>query len=149
MVRKLRFKCMLVTLVFGKRSDIMPPRSVPVVENQAENSVNRRGNSQRNAQAPPPPPPRDPATRALEGMARLFEQQVQQQQLQQQQLQLQLQQMQQQQLQQPPRPPRDVYDQFRRLAPKEFSGTTDPFAAEGWIHLKYIFATSIWEMRTE
>ncbi|XP_073067212.1 uncharacterized protein [Primulina eburnea] len=105
----------------------MPPRRVPVIENQAENSVNHRRNSQRNA-PPPPPPPGDPATRALEGMARLFEQQLQQQQLQ-----LQLQQMQQQQLQQPPRPQQDIYEQFRRLGPKEFSGTTDPFAAEGWI----------------
>ncbi|XP_073271330.1 uncharacterized protein [Primulina huaijiensis] len=134
---------MLVTLEFGKRSDIMPPRRAPVHENQAENSVNRRGNSPRNAPTPPPPPPGDPATRALEGMARLFEQQLQQQQLQQQQLQLQLQQMQQQHQEQPPRPPRDVYDQFRRLAPKEFSGTTNLFAAEGWIrslevHLRYL-----------
>ncbi|XP_073277659.1 uncharacterized protein [Primulina huaijiensis] len=47
------------------------------------------------------------------------------------------------QQQQPPRPPCDVYDHFRRLAPKEFSGTTDPFAAEGWIrslevHFRYL-----------
>ncbi|XP_073273257.1 uncharacterized protein [Primulina huaijiensis] len=38
-----------------------------------------------------------------------------------------------QQFHQAPRPQLDVYDQFRRLGPKEFSGTTDPFVAEGWI----------------
>ncbi|XP_073317268.1 uncharacterized protein [Primulina huaijiensis] len=27
----------------------------------------------------------------------------------------------------------DVYEHFRRLNPKEFGGTTDPFLAEGWI----------------
>ncbi|XP_073025100.1 uncharacterized protein [Primulina eburnea] len=37
------------------------------------------------------------------------------------------------QFQNAPRPQHDVYDQFRRLAPKEFSGTTDPFATEAWI----------------
>ncbi|XP_073030740.1 uncharacterized protein [Primulina eburnea] len=110
----------------------------PVTENQEENSVNRQENNQGNGPSPPPP---DVATRALEGMARLFEQQLQQQQLQQQQLQLQLQQ--QQQTQQAPRPPQDIYDQFRRLGPKEFSGTTDPFAAESWIrslevHIRYL-----------
>ncbi|XP_073041967.1 uncharacterized protein [Primulina eburnea] len=38
-----------------------------------------------------------------------------------------------QQLQQAPRPQHDMYDQFWRLGPKEFSGTTDPFAADTWI----------------
>ncbi|XP_073056891.1 uncharacterized protein [Primulina eburnea] len=74
----------------------MPPRRAPASGNQEENSVNHQGNNQGNG--PPPPPPSDAATRALEGMARLFEQQLQQQQLQQQQLQLQLQQLQQQQV---------------------------------------------------
>ncbi|XP_073057264.1 uncharacterized protein [Primulina eburnea] len=36
-------------------------------------------------------------------------------------------------MQQAPRPQNDLYDQFRRLGPKEFSGTTDPFDAESWI----------------
>ncbi|XP_073045589.1 uncharacterized protein [Primulina eburnea] len=107
----------------------MPPRRAPVNDNQGENSVNRRGNSQGNG---PPPPLADAATRALERMARLFEQQIQKQQLQQQ-----------QHLQQPPRPQHDIYDQFWRLGPKEFSGTTDPFAAESWIrslevHFRYL-----------
>ncbi|XP_075478801.1 uncharacterized protein LOC142519651 [Primulina tabacum] len=36
-----------------------------------------------------------------------------------------------------------MYDQFRRLGPKEFSGITDPFVAEGWIrylevHFRYL-----------
>ncbi|XP_073063981.1 uncharacterized protein [Primulina eburnea] len=59
---------------------------------------------------PPPPPPGDPATRVLEGMARLLEQ-----------------------VQQAPRQQTDIFEQFRRLNPKEFGGTTDPFVAEGWI----------------
>ncbi|XP_075515487.1 adenylate kinase isoenzyme 6 homolog [Primulina tabacum] len=45
----------------------MPPRRAPIIENQAENSVNRQGN-------PPPPLNGDAATRSLEGMARFFEQ---------------------------------------------------------------------------
>ncbi|XP_075475610.1 uncharacterized protein LOC142507119 [Primulina tabacum] len=58
-------------------------------------------------------------------MARLFEWQIPQQQLQQmQQLLL---------LQQAPRPQHDIYDQFQRLGPKEFSGTTDPFPTKSWI----------------
>ncbi|XP_075521439.1 uncharacterized protein LOC142554659 [Primulina tabacum] len=59
---------------------------------------------------PPPPPPGDPATRVLECMARLLEQ-----------------------VQQAPRPQVDVFEQFRRLNPKEFGGTTYLFVAEGWI----------------
>ncbi|XP_075515534.1 uncharacterized protein LOC142550181 [Primulina tabacum] len=35
--------------------------------------------------------------------------------------------------QQAPRPQQDMYDQFRRLSTKKFSGTTNPFAAESWI----------------
>ncbi|XP_042443978.1 uncharacterized protein LOC122029087 [Zingiber officinale] len=64
-------------------------------------------------------PPPDAATRLLEGMAQLFEQYAgnanrggQQ----------------------------DIYVQFRRMDPKDFSGTTDPFMAEGWIRsLEVIF----------
>ncbi|XP_075500099.1 uncharacterized protein LOC142538682 [Primulina tabacum] len=37
------------------------------------------------------------------------------------------------QVQQAPRPQVYVFQQFRRLNPKEFGGTTDPFLAEGWI----------------
>ncbi|XP_075481181.1 uncharacterized protein LOC142521891 [Primulina tabacum] len=48
-----------------------------------------------------------------------------------------------QQFQHAPRPQHDVYDQFWRLGPREFSGTTDPFAAKSWIrslevHLSYL-----------
>ncbi|XP_075521391.1 uncharacterized protein LOC142554613 [Primulina tabacum] len=82
----------------------MPPRRAPSTDRQAENTEDRQGNT-------PPPPNGDAATCAREGMARFFEQQFQQ----------------------APRPQLDVYDQFRRLGPKEFFGTTDPFAAEGWI----------------
>ncbi|XP_073056889.1 uncharacterized protein [Primulina eburnea] len=47
------------------------------------------------------------------------------------------------QQQPPPRPQQDIYEQFRRLGPKEFSGTTVPFAAESWIrslevHFRYL-----------
>ncbi|XP_073057361.1 uncharacterized protein [Primulina eburnea] len=38
-----------------------------------------------------------------------------------------------QHFQQAPRPQYDIYDQFRRLGLKEFSGPTDPCAAEAWI----------------
>ncbi|XP_073019200.1 uncharacterized protein [Primulina eburnea] len=47
------------------------------------------------------------------------------------------------QVQHAPRPQTDVFEQFRRLNPKEFGGTTDPFVAEGWIrslelHFEYL-----------
>ncbi|XP_073304589.1 uncharacterized protein [Primulina huaijiensis] len=47
------------------------------------------------------------------------------------------------QAQQSPRPQTDVYEQFRRLNPKEFGGTTDPFLAERCIrslelHYEYL-----------
>ncbi|XP_075478852.1 uncharacterized protein LOC142519708 [Primulina tabacum] len=47
------------------------------------------------------------------------------------------------QQQQATRQQQDVYEQFRRLGPKKFSSTTDPFAAEGWIrslevHFRYL-----------
>ncbi|XP_075500020.1 uncharacterized protein LOC142538594 [Primulina tabacum] len=69
---------------------------------------------------PPPPPPGDPATRVLEVMARLLEQ-----------------------VQQTPTPQVDVFEQFHRLNPKEFGGTTDPFIVEEWIrslklHFEYL-----------
>ncbi|XP_073298459.1 uncharacterized protein [Primulina huaijiensis] len=49
----------------------------------------------------------DPVTRVLEGIVHLVEQ--------------------------APRPQVDIYEQFRRLNPKEFGGTIDPLVAEGWI----------------
>ncbi|XP_075478860.1 uncharacterized protein LOC142519718 [Primulina tabacum] len=47
------------------------------------------------------------------------------------------------QAQQAPRPQQDIYEQFRRLNPKEFSGTKDLFMAKGWIrflelHFRYL-----------
>ncbi|XP_073304162.1 uncharacterized protein [Primulina huaijiensis] len=47
------------------------------------------------------------------------------------------------QAQQAPRPQTDIYEQFRRLNPKEFGGATDPFLVEGWIrsldiHFQYL-----------
>ncbi|XP_073119703.1 uncharacterized protein [Henckelia pumila] len=43
-----------------------------------------------------------------------------------------------------------VYEQFRKMDPKEFSGTTDPMVAEGWIRsLEVIFRYMSWEMRIE
>ncbi|XP_073289474.1 uncharacterized protein [Primulina huaijiensis] len=47
------------------------------------------------------------------------------------------------QARQAPRPQTDIYEQFRRLNPNEFSGTTDPFLVEGWIrslelHFQYL-----------
>ncbi|KAG6483450.1 hypothetical protein ZIOFF_060097 [Zingiber officinale] len=64
-------------------------------------------------------PPSDAATRLLEGMAQLFEQYASNAHRGGQQ---------------------DIYVQFRRMDPKDFSGTTDPFVAEGWIRsLEVIF----------
>lgn len=78
---------------------------------------NENGNGGR--ESPPPPPP-DSVTRMLEGMAQLLER-----------------------AQGAPRAQLDVYERFRRLDPKDFSGTTDPFVAEGWIrslevHFRYL-----------
>lgn len=56
------------------------------------------------------PPPQDPVTRMLEGMAQIMER-----------------------MHGAPRAQTDVYERFRRLDPKDFNGTTDSFAAEGWI----------------
>ncbi|XP_073269917.1 uncharacterized protein [Primulina huaijiensis] len=44
---------------------------------------------------------------------------------------------------QAPRPQVEIYEQFRRLNPKDLGGTTDPFVAEGWIrslelHFQYL-----------
>ncbi|XP_075499275.1 uncharacterized protein LOC142537664 [Primulina tabacum] len=82
----------------------MPPRCAPNTDNQAEHNEDRQENA-------PPPPYGDDAIRALEGMIRFFEQQFQH----------------------AHRPQHDIYDQFWMLGPREFSGTTDPFDAEGWI----------------
>ncbi|XP_073017946.1 uncharacterized protein [Primulina eburnea] len=85
----------------GLYSD-MPPRREP--------RMVRVGDIPEGGRGPPPPPPGDPATRVLEGMARLLEQ-----------------------VQQAPRQQTDIFEQFRMLNPKEFGGTTDPFVAKGWI----------------
>lgn len=61
-------------------------------------------------ETPPPPPPQDPVTRMLEGMAQMMEH-----------------------MQGAPRAQVDIYERFRRLNPRDFTGTTDPFIAEGWI----------------
>ncbi|XP_075504414.1 uncharacterized protein LOC142541845 [Primulina tabacum] len=81
----------------------MPPRRAPIADGQADNVEDGHVNAHM-------PPNGDAATRALDGMAHLFEH-----------------------FQQANRPQHNGYDQFWRLAPKEFSGTTDPFAAEAWI----------------
>ncbi|XP_073057271.1 uncharacterized protein [Primulina eburnea] len=82
----------------------MPPRRAPSTDRQTENVEDRHVNA-------PPPPNGDVVTRALEGMARFFEPQFQL----------------------APRPQHDIYDQFQRLGPKEFSGTTVSFATMAWI----------------
>ncbi|XP_073053866.1 uncharacterized protein [Primulina eburnea] len=92
---------MMGYVLIGLYSD-MPPRREPRMVRVDDIPEGGRG--------PPPPPPGDPATRVLEGMARLLEQ-----------------------VQQAPRQQTDIFEQFRRLNPKEFGGTTDPFVAEGWI----------------
>ncbi|XP_073307092.1 uncharacterized protein [Primulina huaijiensis] len=93
----------------------MPPRLAHSADRQYDIPGGGRG--------PPPPPSMDAATRVLEGTTRLMEQA--------------------QKAQKAPRPHADVYEQFRRLNPKEFAGTTDPFLAEGWIqslemHYEYL-----------
>ncbi|XP_073037442.1 uncharacterized protein [Primulina eburnea] len=92
----------------------MSPRRAPSTDKQADNVEDRHVNA-------PSPPNGDVAMRELEGMARFFEQQFQQ----------------------APRTQHDIYDQFQRLGPKEFSGTTDSFADEAWIrafeaHFRYL-----------
>ncbi|XP_075494693.1 uncharacterized protein LOC142532259 [Primulina tabacum] len=92
----------------------MPPRRALSTDHQDDIPGGGRG------PPPPLPSPGDTATRVLEGIARLIEQD-----------------------QQAPRPQADIYEQFRRLNPKEFGGTTDPFLAEGWVrslelHIDYL-----------
>ncbi|XP_073057243.1 uncharacterized protein [Primulina eburnea] len=70
-------------------------------------SQHRKNEIPGGGRGPPPPPPGEPATRVLESMSRLLEQ-----------------------VQQAPRPPVNVFELFRRLNPKEFGATTDPFLAE-------------------
>ncbi|XP_073119598.1 uncharacterized protein [Henckelia pumila] len=72
---------------------------------------------------PPPPPPtpppaRDVGTQVLAGLARILERHVD-----------------------APRPGLGtIYEQFRKMNPKDFAGTTDPLVAEGWIRsLEVIF----------
>ncbi|XP_073137272.1 uncharacterized protein [Henckelia pumila] len=80
----------------------------------------RRGRALQPPPPPPPPPPpaADVGTQVLAGLARILEQHVD--------------------------APRaglgTVYEQFRKMNPKDFAGTTDPLVAEGWIHsLEVIF----------
>ncbi|XP_073317746.1 uncharacterized protein [Primulina huaijiensis] len=85
-----------------------------------EPRADRQDDIPESGRGPPPPPPEDPTTRVLEGIVRLMEQ-----------------------AQQAPRQHTDVFEQFCRLNPKEFGGTTDPFITEGWIrslelHFEYL-----------
>ncbi|XP_073290708.1 uncharacterized protein [Primulina huaijiensis] len=95
------------TTINQKKSeqDSMPPRRAPCTDRRDDTIGGDRG-----LPPPPAPPPGDAATRVLEGITRLMEQ-----------------------LQQALRPQTNIYEQFIRLNPKEFEGTTDPFLAEGWI----------------
>ncbi|XP_042422874.1 uncharacterized protein LOC122010411 [Zingiber officinale] len=95
----------------------MPPRRV-----YQRRKTNGRAGGEREVErhaAPPSPPLPDAATRILEGMAQLLEQHTGNAHRGRQE---------------------DVYMQFRRMDPKDFAGTTDPFVAEGWIRsLEVIF----------
>ncbi|XP_073120101.1 uncharacterized protein [Henckelia pumila] len=67
---------------------------------------------------PPPPPPVDVGAQMLDGLARIFEQHAEA----------------------PRARPSAIYEQFRKMDPKDFSGTTDPMVAERWIRsLEAIF----------
>ncbi|XP_073121714.1 uncharacterized protein [Henckelia pumila] len=82
--------------------------------------VPRRGRPSHPPPPQPPPPPRaaDVGTQVLAGLARILEQHVDA----------------------PRAGPRNVYEKFRKMNPKDFAGTTDPLIAEGWIHsLEVIF----------
>ncbi|XP_073317229.1 uncharacterized protein [Primulina huaijiensis] len=72
---------------------------------------------------PPPPPPLDANTKMLARMNRFFAQFAENDAAARQ------------------ARPEAVYERFRRMKPKEFSGTTDPMIAEGWIKsIEVIFA---------
>ncbi|XP_073138411.1 uncharacterized protein [Henckelia pumila] len=67
---------------------------------------------------PPPPPPIDVGAQVLAGLDRIFEQHVEA----------------------PRARPSAIYEQFRKMDLKDFSGTTDLMVAEGWIRsLEAIF----------
>ncbi|XP_073125083.1 uncharacterized protein [Henckelia pumila] len=67
---------------------------------------------------PPPPPAADVGTQVLAGLARILERLVDA----------------------PKASLGTVYEQFRKMNPKDFAGTTDPLVAEGWIRsLEVIF----------
>ncbi|XP_073120476.1 uncharacterized protein [Henckelia pumila] len=67
---------------------------------------------------PPPPPSVDVGDQVLAGLARILEQHAEA----------------------PRVRPCAIYEQFRKMDPKEFSGTMDPMVAEGWIRsLEVIF----------
>ncbi|KAG6479236.1 hypothetical protein ZIOFF_062698 [Zingiber officinale] len=95
----------------------MPPKRV--YQRHKEDGRDGGEREERHAAPDPPSPLPDAATRILEGMARLLEQHTGNAHRGQQE---------------------DVYVQFRRMDPKDFAGTTDPFVAEGWIRsLEVIF----------
>ncbi|XP_075481192.1 uncharacterized protein LOC142521904 [Primulina tabacum] len=80
-------------------------------------NIDQQEDTPEGGRGPPPPSPLDAATRVIEGMARLLEL--------------------------APRQQTNIYEQFRRLNPKKFGGTTDPFLVEGWIpslelHFQYL-----------
>ncbi|XP_042422590.1 uncharacterized protein LOC122010202 [Zingiber officinale] len=96
----------------------MPPRRV--YQRRRENGRDGGEREEERHAAPDPPSPLpDATTRILEGMTRLLEQHTGNAHRGRQE---------------------DVYVQFRRMDPKDFVGTTDPFVAEGWIRsLEVIF----------
>ncbi|XP_073153080.1 uncharacterized protein [Henckelia pumila] len=59
----------------------------------------------------PPPPPVDVVAKVLAGLACIFEQHAEAQRAR----------------------PSAIYEKFRKMDPKDFSGTTDPMVAKGWI----------------
>ncbi|XP_073120375.1 uncharacterized protein [Henckelia pumila] len=62
---------------------------------------------------PPPPPPVDVGAQVLAGLTRILEQHAEA----------------------PRARPSAIYEKFRKMDPKDFSGTTDPLVAKGWICL--------------
>ncbi|XP_073154042.1 uncharacterized protein [Henckelia pumila] len=85
----------------------------------------RRGRALQPPPPPPPPPPPLPAadvrTQVLAGLARILERHVDA----------------------PRAGPGTVYEQFRKMNPKDFADTTDPLVAEGWIRLLEYFTADV------
>ena len=119
--------CMLVT--YGLCWNSMPPRRI--LERNREEEPRREDREERRPEGdlpPPPPPPPDMSAQMLAGMAQFFAQfaggnaaavaaaAAR------------------------PTGPEAVYERFMKMRPKEFSGTSDPMVAEGWIKsLEVIF----------